>query len=276
MRGTVSVDHLQIDKALHDFVNDEAMPGSGVQSGVFWRGFAALVVALAPRNSALLRRRDELQAKIDAWHRQSPGPGFDRAKYQAFLREIGYLVAEQEPFAVSTANVDAEIARIAGPQLVVPVSNARYALNAANARWGSLYDALYGTDVIAEAEAPRGGSYNPQRGARGIAFARNFLDQHFALESGSHRDAVAYAAADSGLEVKLQNGNIMRLKNPRAFLGFQGARGEPSAVLLVNNGLHVELHIDRAHYIGRDDPPGISEFVLQSTTTTLHDREHAV
>ena len=276
MRATVSVDQLQVDKALYDFVNDEAIPGSGVQSGVFWKGFAALVLGLAPRNAALLRRRDELQAKIDAWHRQNPGPGFDRAQYQAFLREIGYLVAEGDPFTVSTANVDAEIGRIAGPQLVVPVSNARYALNAANARWGSLYDALYGTDVIPEEGAPRGGQYNPQRGAKVIAFVRDFLDQHFALTEGSHRDAVHYSAAEGGLNVRLKGGQISRLKDSAAFAGFQGDRSSPSVLLLQHHGLHIELHIDRAHYIGRDDPAGISDVVLESAITTIQDCEDSV
>jgi malate synthase len=276
MRATVRLDEIQVDKDLYDFVNSEAIPGSGLKVAEFWKGFGQLVRSLAPRNAALLARRDELQAKIDAWHRQNPGPGFNHAEYKALLTEIGYLVPEQEPFSVSTANVDAEIAHIAGPQLVVPVSNARYALNAANARWGSLYDALYGTDVIAEADAPRGGSYNPQRGARVIAFARDFLDQHFALESASHRDAAAYSAADDGLEVKLQNGKTARLKTPGSFAGFQGARGEPSAVLLVHHGLHVELHIDRTHHIGRDDPAGISDVVLESAITTIQDCEDSV
>jgi malate synthase len=276
MRATVSVDQLQIDKALYDFVNEEAIPGSGVQSGAFWQGFAALVLAFAPSNAALLRRRDELQAKIDAWHRQNAGPGFNRVKYQAFLREIGYLVEEGEPFAVSTANVDAEIAQIAGPQLVVPVSNARYALNAANARWGSLYDALYGTDVIPEEGAPRGGKYNPERGARVIAFVRDFLGQYFALADGSHRDAVHYAAGEGGLNVKLKNGQTTRLKDAAAFSGFQGERGSPSVLLLQHHGLHVELHIDRTHYIGRDDPAGISDVVLESAITTIQDCEDSV
>jgi malate synthase len=276
MKATVSAGQLQVDKALFDFVNDEAIPGSGVQSEIFWQGFAALVLGLAPRNAALLRRRDELQAKIDAWHRQNPGPAFNHAEYKALLSNIGYLVPEQEAFAVSTANVDAEIARIAGPQLVVPVSNARYALNAANARWGSLYDALYGTDVIPESDAPRGGSYNPRRGALVIAFSRDFLDQRFPLESGSHRDAAAYAIADGVLEVKLQNGKTVRLKSAASFAGFQGTCGEPSAVLLVNNGLHVELHVDRSHYIGRDDPAGISDVVLESAITTIQDCEDSV
>ncbi len=276
MRTTVSVDQLQIDKALYDFVNDEAIPGSGVLSGVFWQGFAALVLALTPRNAALLLRRDELQAKIDAWHRRNPGAGFDRAKYQAFLREIGYLVAEKEPFAVSTANVDAEIARIAGPQLVVPVSNARYALNAANARWGSLYDALYGTDVIAEEGAPRAGQYNRQRGGKVIAFVRDFLDRHFALADGSHRDAVHYGAGEGTLYVKLKSGQTTRLKDSAAFSGFQGERGSPSVLLLQHHGLHLELHIDRTHYIGRDDPAGISDVVLESAITTIQDCEDSV
>jgi malate synthase len=276
MKATIRLDQLQVDKELYDFVNHEAIPGSGVQAAAFWQGFAALVRTLAPRNAELLNRRDELQAKIDAWHRQNPGPGFNQAEYKTLLSEIGYLVPKQEPFSVSTANVDAEIAHIAGPQLVVPMSNARYALNAANARWGSLYDALYGTDVISEANAPRGGGYNPRRGAMVIAFARDFLDQHFALESGSHRDAAAYVAADSGLEVKLQNGRTVRLKNPAAFAGFQGTAGEPTTVLLVHNGLHVELHIDRRHYIGRDDPAGISDVVLESAITTIQDCEDSV
>jgi malate synthase len=276
MRATVSVDALTVDKALYEFVNDEAIPGSGIQAQEFWKGFGSLVRNLAPRNAELLRKRDELQAKIDAWHRQHPGPGFDHAQYKTFLSEIGYRVPEGTPFAVSTANVDAEIAQIAGPQLVVPVSNARYALNAANARWGSLYDALYGTDAIPEDGAPRGAKYNPQRGARVIAFARDFLDQNFALADGSHRDSVHYRAGEHGLEVALKNGQNTRLGQSAAFRGFQGERGSPSVLLLEHHGLHVELHIDRAHYIGRDDPAGISDVVLESAITTIQDCEDSV
>jgi malate synthase len=276
MRATVSIDELKIDKGLYDFVNDEAIPGGGIQAQEFWRGFAAMVRALAPRNAELLRKRDELQAKIDAWHRQNPGPGFDRAKYKSFLSEIGYLVKEGAPFAVSTANVDAEIAQIAGPQLVVPVSNARYALNAANARWGSLYDALYGTDAIPQEDAPRGGKYNPQRGAKVIAFARDFLDQNFALAEGSHRDSVQYRAGENGLEVTLNNNHTTRLERPAAFRGFQGESASPTLLLLEHHGLHVELHIDRKHYIGRDDPAGISDLVLESAITTIQDCEDSV
>ncbi|HMI74417.1 MAG TPA: malate synthase G [Steroidobacteraceae bacterium] len=276
MRATVSVDQLKIDKALYEFVNDEAIPGSGIRAQAFWSGFAALVRAFAPRNAALLRRRNELQAKIDAWHRLNPGPDFDRSKYKAFLRDIGYLVSEKEAFSVSTSNVDAEIAHIAGPQLVVPVSNARYALNAANARWGSLYDALYGTDVIPEDGAPRGGKYNPQRGAKVIAFVRDFLDEHFALTDGSHRDAVSYRAGGSGLQVQLKNGKSTHLKDPASFSGFQGESGSPTVLLLIHHGLHVELHVDRTHYIGRDDPAGISDVVLEAAITTIQDCEDSV
>jgi malate synthase len=276
MTATVSVDQLKIDKVLYDFVNNEAIPGSGLQGRKFWSGFAALVRTFAPRNAALLRRRDELQAKIDAWHRLNPGANFDPSKYKAFLREIGYLVAEKEAFSVGTSDVDAEIARIAGPQLVVPVSNARYALNAANARWGSLYDALYGTDVIPEDGAPRGGGYNPQRGEKVIAFVRDFLDEHFALADGSHRDASSYRATSQGLEVQLKSGRATRLKDPAAFCGFQGDGNSPTVLLLIHHGLHVELHIDRSHYIGRDDPAGVSDVILESAITTIQDCEDSV
>ena len=276
MRDPVSVDELNVDRGLYDFVNSEAIPDTGIQAQAFWQGFASLVRTLAPRNAALLRKRDELQAKIDAWHRQNPGPGFDHAKYKAFLSEIGYLVREGAPFTVSTANVDAEIAQIAGPQLVVPVSNARYALNAANARWGSLYDALYGTDAIPEEGAARGGKYNPQRGARVIAFARDFLDQTFTLANGSHRDSVNYQVADNGLQVVLKDGQTTGLKQSAAFAGFQGERSSPNVLLLQHHGLHVELHIDRTHHIGRDDPAGISDVVLESAITTIQDCEDSV
>ncbi|MEO7207703.1 MAG: malate synthase G [Steroidobacteraceae bacterium] len=276
MRATVSVEKIQVDKALYDFVNSEAIPGSGVQADDFWRGFASLVRTLAPRNAELLRKRDELQAKIDAWHRQHPGRGFDHAKYKFFLSEIGYLLTEGAPFAVSTANVDAEIARIAGPQLVVPVNNARYALNAANARWGSLYDALYGTDAIPEQGAPRGAKYNPQRGAKVIAFARDFLDHNFTLIEGSHHDSLNYRVAADGLEVTFKNNRTTRLKHSAAFKGYQGERGSPNVLLLEHHGLHVELHIDRTHYIGRDDPAGISDVVLESAITTIQDCEDSV
>ncbi|HEY2145485.1 MAG TPA: malate synthase G [Steroidobacteraceae bacterium] len=276
MRATVTIDHLQVDLSLYEFVNKEALPGTGVEQQRFWSGFSAMVRSLVPRNAALLRRRDELQAKIDAWHHQNPGPSFDPQKYQSFLREIGYLVTEQGAFAVGTANVDEEIAHIAGPQLVVPVSNARYALNAANARWGSLYDALYGTDAIAEDGAPRGGTYNPRRGEKVIAFVRGFLDEHFALAEGSHRDAVRYRPEAQGLQVDLKAGKTTHLKNMAAFSGYQGDSASPTVLLLKHHGLHVELHIDRTHYIGRDDAAGISDVVLESAITTIQDCEDSV
>jgi malate synthase len=276
MSAKVSVAHIEIDRVLYDFVNQEAMPGTGVQEQAFWHGFADLVGALAPRNAALLSQRDQLQEKIDAWHRQHPGAAFDAARYKEYLLEIGYLVPEKQPFAVDTADVDAEIAHIAGPQLVVPVNNARYALNAANARWGSLYDALYGTDAIPEDGASRSGQYNPQRGAKVIAFARDFLDEHFALAAGSHRDAVAYRLAGQRLEVLLKSAATTQLKDETAFRGYQGAGSSPSLLLLAHHGLHVELHIDRTHHIGRDDPAGISDVLLESAITTIQDCEDSV
>ncbi len=276
MRPNVNLENITIDKGLYDFVNAEVMPGTGVVPQEFWRGFARLVGEMAPRNAALLRRRDELQSMIDAWHRANPGPNFDPGKYREFLHEIGYLVAEKSAFRVSTANVDAEIAHIAGPQLVVPVSNARYALNAANARWGSLYDALYGTDAIAQDGAPRGGKYDAHRGAKVIGFVRDFLDEYFSLAEGSHKDAMSYRVGSSSLDVQLKNGKVTGLKDPGAFRGFQGDRAAPTVVLLVHHGLHVELHIDRSHYIGRDDAAGVSDVVLESAITTIQDCEDSV
>jgi malate synthase len=276
MPETVRVDHIDVDTRLYGFVTREVMPGLGLDEAGFWSGFAALVRRMAPRNAALLQRRDLLQANIDAWHQQHPGARFDPAAYRAFLLKIGYLVPEQGPFSVTTANVDPEISQLAGPQLVVPVNNARYALNAANARWGSLYDALYGTDVIAEdGGASRAGGYNPERGSRVIAFVRAFLDEHFALVEGSHRDAVAYRISPRGLEVQ-QPGAAAALKDPGGLAGFQGAPESPSAVLLKHHGLHVEICIDRRHLIGRADLAGVSDVVLESALTTIQDCEDSV
>lgn len=269
------IDSIEVAASLHDFVEREALPGTGIQSAQFWQGLSKLIHDLAPRNAALLDKRNQLQAKIDAWHLAHPGAKFDPRTYKDFLREIGYLVSEGGEFSVSTGNVDAEIARIAGPQLVVPVSNARYALNAANARWGSLYDALYGTDVIpAEADAQAKG-YDPRRGAKVIAYARAFLDKHFALAQGSHQDAVGYRVDAAGWVVKLSGGET-QLRNPSAFVGYQGEPSAPGAVLLVHNELHVEIRIDRAHRIGRTDPAGISDVVLESAITTIQDCEDSV
>ena len=277
MTATVAIGQVEIDKALYDFVNQEAIPDTGIDPESFWNGFAALVHRLAPRNAALLARRDDLQAKIDAWHHQNPGPHFDRQRYRAFLADIGYLVREKEPFSIETEGVDREIASIAGPQLVVPVNNARYALNAANARWGSLYDALYGTDAIPEENgAGRDGAYNPARGAKVIAFGRDFLDEHFALAGGSHHEATAYSIAARGLQIQLSDGALTVLKDPAALVGYQGEPGSPQAVLLIHHGLHVELLIDRQHIIGSTDRAGISDVTLESAITTIQDCEDSV
>ncbi len=277
MSDTVRLEELQIDQRLYDFVNREAMPGTGLDATAFWRGFAALVRRLAPRNAALLQRRDQLQSQIDAWHRDHPGAQFDPANYKAFLIRIGYLDPERGSFSITTANVDDAISHVAGPQLVVPVNNARYALNAANARWGSLYDALYGTDAIPETDgAGRGGTYNPVRGAKVIRFARDFLDECFPLAQGSHRTAVGYRISSRGLEVALAQSGDTLLDHPGGLAGFQGAPESPSLILLKHHGLHVELRIDRQHFIGRNDPAGVSDVVLESAVTTIQDCEDSV
>ena len=268
---------LRIAKALYDFVNDEALPGTGVTVERFWSQLEGILDDFAPRNRGLLGRRDELQAAIDDWHRGHRGKPFDAAAYEAFLRQIGYLLPEGPDFAVRTANVDTEISAIAGPQLVVPSTNPRYALNAANARWGSLYDALYGTDAIAETGgAERGTAYNPVRGARVIAFARDLLDEVAPLTDGSHRDAAAYRVDGGRLAVVLGDGRVAGLRSSDRFAGYQGDAAAPSTLLLVNHGLHVEIHIDRNHPIGRGDLAGISDVVLESAITTIVDLEDSV
>jgi len=277
MRATVKVDRIEIDQALFDFVAREALPGTGVEEHSFWKGFANLVGRLAPRNAELLAKRDRLQALIDAWHRDHPGAHFDARSYRTFLTDIGYLVPEGAAFSVDTAGVDPEIARIAGPQLVVPVNNARYALNAANARWGSLYDALYGTDAIPrEPRSPQSGAYDRGRGARVIEFVRNFLDESFPLSAGTHRDAIGYRLAGGALEVRLRSGTTASLADPAALAGYQGEAAAPAVVLLEHHGLHVEVHVDRGHMIGRDDPAGISDVVIESAITTIQDCEDSV
>lgn len=266
---------IEVDCELHRFVNEEALPGTGLETDPFWRGFAALLARFAPRNAALLARRDELQARIDAWHLSHPGP-VEIESYRRFLLEIGYLVPDGEPFTVTTPNVDVEIAALAGPQLVVPVNNARYALNAANARWGSLYDALYGSDVIPESDdARRGEAYNPRRGARVVRFVRDFLDRSFPLTSGSHTEARGYRLGARGLQVLRAEGPVT-LRDPAAFVGYQGPPDAPSCVLLVHHGLHVEIQVDREHPVGRDDAAGVSDVILEAALTTIQDCEDAV
>ncbi|MEO8713462.1 MAG: malate synthase G [Acetobacteraceae bacterium] len=257
---------LLVAKVLYEFVNEEAIPGTGIEPDAFWRGFGALVREMAPANRALLERRDELQGRIDAWHDERRGKLFDAVEYDAFLRGIGYLVDEPARVEVRTGNVDAEIARIAGPQLVVPVTNARYALNAANARWGSLYDALYGTDAI---PGPRGGGgYDEARGVEVVSRARAFLDDAVPLASGSHASADGYTVEGGRL--------APALADPAWFVGYRGEAGAPSAVLLVHNGLHIELVIDRAHPIGSDDRAGIADVVLEAAITTIQDCEDSI
>ncbi len=268
---------LKVAKVLHDFVQNEALPGTGVEPALFWSGMAAVLNDLAPENRTLLAKRDALQEKIDEWHAARRGQAIDPAAYKQFLTEIGYLLPEGPDFAIGTAHVDDEISTIAGPQLVVPVTNARYALNAANARWGSLYDALYGTDAIAEdGGAERGGGYNPVRGARVIETARAFLDAAAPLAKGGHGDAAGYAVSGGALSVSLKDGTTAGLADPARFAGYRGAAEAPDAVLLVNHGLHVEIVIDRDHMIGKDDPAGIADVVLESAVTTIQDCEDSV
>jgi malate synthase len=277
MSDRVTQGGIEVAQVLFDFINQEALPGTGIAQASFWQGFDTLLRELAPRNAQLLRQRDRLQSRIDEWHREHPGAAFDPASYRTFLEQIGYLEPAGEPFSVETCNVDDEIARIAGPQLVVPVDNARYALNAANARWGSLYDALYGTDVIAQDDgASRTGGYNPQRGSKVIAYVRAFLDQHFALAAGTHTQVAAYSVGGDGLNAKLIDGRTTTLRASNAFVGYQGEKSVPTALLLIHHGLHVEIRIDRKHPIGRTDAAGISDVVLESAITTIEDCEDSV
>ncbi|MGN7736587.1 malate synthase G [Ensifer sp. 22564] len=267
---------LKIDAGLHRFLVEEAMPGTGIDAEHFFEQLSALVHDLAPKNRALLAKRDELQAKLDAWYRQNGAPS-DIETYQAFLRDIGYLLSEGGDFSVSTANVDPEIATIAGPQLVVPVMNARYALNAANARWGSLYDALYGTDAISDADgAEKGRGYNPKRGAKVIAWARDFLDASAPLAKGNWADVTSLKVAGGELEIGLKDGSNTTLRNAAQFAGYSGAEGTRSEIVLRHNNLHAIVVLDASTPIGKEDPAGISDVILESAITTIMDCEDSV
>ena len=265
---------LSVDDILASFVEAEVLPGTGVAPAAFWASLESVLADFTPKNTALLARRDELQAKIDAYWLERRGKPVDVAEETAFLKEIGYLEAEPAPFQIETRNVDPEIATMAGPQLVVPVSNGRYALNAANARWGSLYDALYGTDAIEPPTGTKG--YDPARGAKVIAYARALLDKVAPLAAESHADATLYSVGERGLAVTLKDGKTAALANPAQFAGWRGAADAPSAILLAHNGLHLEIQIDRASNIGKDDAAGVSDVAMEAALTVIQDCEDSV
>ncbi|WP_374620405.1 malate synthase G [Pandoraea sp.] len=276
MTSTSQRGGLTVADNLIAFIEKEALPGTGVDGDAFWKGFDAIVHDLAPKNRALLAERDRLQSELDNWHRTHPGPIADAAAYRAFLEKIGYLLPAPAGVKATTANVDREIAEQAGPQLVVPLSNARYALNAANARWGSLYDALYGTDAIPESGgAEKGTGYNPKRGERVIAFARGFLDQAAPLADGSHKDATGYTVENGKLAVTTKQGKTA-LATPAQFVGHQGDAGAPTAVLLKHNGLHFEIQFDASHPIGKTDAAHIKDVLVEAAVTTIIDCEDSV
>lgn len=268
---------LQIERSLYSLVNDEICPGTGVSADHFWQEFEAILREFAPRNHALLKKREELQAQIDSYHRDRSDQPHDSAEYKQFLLNIGYLLPEGDDFEISTANVDPEIAEQAGPQLVVPVKNARFALNATNARWGSLYDALYGTDAISEEDgAERGGAYNPVRGKKVIEFARKHLDTAVPLVKGSHADATKYTVEKGQLAIRLKDDSTQSLKNTESFIGYRGEPSAPTAVLVRNNDLHIEIQIDPQGNIGRDDAAGVQDLLVEAAITTIMDCEDSV
>nr|WP_295785508.1 malate synthase G [Rhodoferax sp.] len=270
---------LQVATVLHQFIEDKVLPGTGIAADVFWKGFEAIVADLAPKNIALLAERDRIQTEMDTWHAANPGPITDMPAYRAFLEKIGYLVESPKKAKITTSNVDAELAKQAGPQLVVPVLNARYALNAANARWGSLYDALYGTDVISEEKGqekvgPKG--YNPKRGKKVIEYARNVLDRTAPLKKGSHVGSTGYRVKGDDLVVTLKDGSTSKLVDKSQFIGFQGDAKDPSSVLLQHNGLHLDIIINRATPIGKTDAAGVADLVLEAALSTILDLEDSV
>ncbi|SAK43815.1 malate synthase G [Caballeronia hypogeia] len=276
MNDMIKQHGLQVDASLAKFVDEEAIPGTGVDSAAFWKGFDAIVHDLAPKNRALLAERDRLQTELDNWHRSNPGPVRDSRAYRKFLEDIGYIVQAPAHVQASTANVDREIAEQAGPQLVVPLSNLRYALNAANARWGSLYDALYGTDAIDESGgAERTAQFNPKRGAKVIAYARAFLDDNAPLAHGSHADATKYSVEQGKLVVTLKDGKSS-LANPEQFAGFQGDAKEPSAILLKHNDLHFEIQVDANSPIGKTDAAHVKDVLMEAAVSTIIDCEDSV
>ena len=265
---------LAVDDLLHAFVEQDLLPGTGVTPDVFWVALETILANFTPKNAALLARRDELQLQIDTWWRERRGQSVPVAEQTTFLRRIGYLLPEPPTFEIGTQNVDPEIATLAGPQLVVPVSNGRFALNAANARWGSLYDALYGTDALQPPTGAKG--YDVDRGAKVIAFARDLLDRVAPLSGGSHADAVSYAISDGALVVRLSGGGEAALATPSQLVGWRGAPDTPDGVLLTHNALHLEIQIDRNHSIGRDDPAGVADLLVEAALTAIQDCEDSV
>ncbi len=275
MSNRISVGGLDVDSGLYDFVNKQALPGTGIEAEKFWADLEKLITDLAPKNAALLEKRDELQSKLDAYYKEN-STDYSLEDYKKFLTDIGYLVPEGGKFSVDTSNVDPEIAMVAGPQLVVPIMNARYALNAANARWGSLYDALYGTDAISEeGGAEKGKAYNPVRGAKVIAWARDFLNKSVPVD-GSWADIKSLSVADNELQLTLENGKTIGLSNPAQFVGYQGEATSPSSILVKRNGLHADIIIDAEHPIGKDDKANIADVILESALTTICDCEDSV
>ena len=272
-----NIANLQVAQCLYDFIEHDVMPGLPLNSHSFWHNFAEIIENLMPENKKLLTTRESLQLQIDQWHQSHQGAAFNFTDYKAFLSEIGYLVPQVEDFQISTQGVDKELATMAGPQLVVPIMNARFALNAVNARWGSLYDALYGTDIISEEDgAERTGQYNPVRGAKVIAFARDFLDTHLPLKTGSHHQAKQYSLINNTLTITLDNGEETSLQSPEQHLAFQGEASTPSCLLFINNGLHFEINFNRESVIGQSDKASISDITLESALTTIMDCEDSV
>mgnify|MGYP001040452948 CR=1 FL=1 len=277
MTERVTIGQLQIAQVLHDLLVNDIAPGTGVDPIHFWAEMESILEEFVPRNRALLAKRDDLQTQIDVWHAQHAGQQLDEAAYTTFLKDIGYLLEEGPDFEIETQNVDEEIALMAGPQLVVPVMNARYALNAANARWGSLYDALYGTDVIPETDgAEKAGSYNPGRGDKVIAYAVNFLNETYPLDGAVHQDVCKYQIIDGALSAEITDGSNVNLSDPSQFIGYLGDLVEPSGVLLKHNGLHIEIQIDREDAIGKNEKAGVKDILMESAVTTIQDCEDSV
>ncbi|MBV1876361.1 MAG: malate synthase G [Pseudomonadales bacterium] len=278
MTEKISIGGLQIEKVLYDLIVKNIMPGTGIETAGFWAQFEEILHDMVPINRTLLKKRDEIQAKLDVWHQQRKTQKHDPRAYEAFLREINYLQAEGDDFDIETENVDEEIATMAGPQLVVPVMNARFALNAANARWGSLYNSLYGTDVIDEANGAHrgGGQHNPVRGAKVIQYGAGFLNSYAPLANQSHQDVVLYAVKAGQLVLTLEDGSSTGLLKPEQFVGYNGETAAPSAVLLCNNGLHIEIQVDRQGPNGKDELAGVDDILLESAVSTIQDCEDSV